>query len=283
MIRMLKRTRTWLLVPSSAVFVFIFLVPVSYFFVISFWRVRTFRLTPDATLEQYVRVFEEFSNPLLFTFGMAVTIALVTTFIAFWFAYFCRFKAGRYGNLFLFTALIALFGGYLTKIYMWRTILGEQGILNSALLLLGVIDEPISAFLFNPSAVIITLVHYTLPLAILPIYGALRGVEDVPLEAARDIGAPPRRVFLDIILPQCRVGIISAFSLTFIFSAGDYVTPLLVGGPNTSMIGLFIQNQFGARLNSPFGAAMSFTVIAIGLMIIGFVAVLFNYATRPRS
>lgn len=75
----------------------------------------------------------------------------------------------------MFVTLIALFGGYLTKIYMWKTILGEQGILNTALLWLGIISEPIPAFLFNPTAVQITLMHYTLPLAILPICGSLRG------------------------------------------------------------------------------------------------------------
>ena len=112
--------------------------------------------------------------------------------------------------------------------------------------MLGLIDQPITVFLFSPFAVVITLTHYTLPLAILPIYGALRGIGDVPLEAARDVGARPRRVFLDIVLPQARIGLISSFSLTFLFAAGDYVTPLLVGGPNTAMIGLFIQKPVRA-------------------------------------
>ena len=184
---------------------------------------------------------------------------------------------------FLFMALITLFGGYLTKIYMWKTILGSSGVLNSALLALGIIDTPITAFLFSPWAVLITLVHYTLPLAILPIFGALRGIKDVPLEAARDIGASRLRVFFDIVLPQCRFAILSSFSLSFIFSLGDYVTPLLVGGPHTSMIGLFIQSQFGNRLNSPLGSAMSFTVIAIGLLVISLVAFILFRVTRPKQ
>jgi spermidine/putrescine transport system permease protein len=214
---------------------------------------------------------------------MAFSIAVVTTLIAFSFAYFCRFKAGRFGMVFLFAAIITLFGGYLTKIYVWKTILGSSGILNSTLLWIGVIDEPITAFLFSPIAVVITLSHYTLPLAILPIYGALRGVSDVPLEAARDIGASPIRVFLDIVLPQTRMGVISSFSLTFLFSAGDYVTPLLVGGPHTAMIGLFVQSQFGHRLNAPVGAAMSFTVIAISLVIISLVSLFIFRVTRAKQ
>jgi spermidine/putrescine transport system permease protein len=261
-----------LVAPSTAIFVALFLVPVSYFFVISFWRVRTYRLVPDATLQRYAEVFAEYSGSLAYTFLMALAVAGTTTIAAFAYAYFCRFKAGRFGLAFLFVALVTLFGGYLTKIYMWKTILGSSGILNSALQILDLIDEPITIFLFSPFAVLITLTHYTLPLAILPIYGALRGIGEVPLEAARDIGASPKRVFFDIVLPQTRIGLISSFSLTFLFAAGDYVTPLLVGGPHTSMIGLFIQSQFGHRLNAPLGAAMSFTVIAICLVTIGIVA-----------
>ena len=281
--RCLFSKRSLLLAPSTLIFVALFLVPVGYFFVQSFWRVRAYRLKVDATLDQYVAVFAEYGEPLAYTLAMAFAIAVVTTLIAFAYAYFCRFKAGRYGMVFLFIAIITLFGGYLTKIYMWKTVLGSSGILNSALLWMGLIDEPITLFLFNPVAVVITLCHYTLPLAILPIYGALRGVSDVPLEAARDIGASRTRVFYDIVLPQTRVGLISSFSLTFLFSAGDYVTPLLVGGPHTSMIGLFIQSQFGHRLNAPLGAAMSFVVIAMCLATILTVALIVYRFTRARQ
>ena len=271
------------MLPSTAIFIALFLIPVSYFFILSFWRVRAYRLQPDATLDQYFVVFNEYGESLFFTFLMALTVATVTTVIAFAYAYFCRFRAGRFGMVFLFISIITLFGGYLTKIYMWKTILGSNGVLNSALLLLELIDKPITAFLFSPFAVVITLTHYTLPLAILPIYGSLRGVSDVPLEAARDIGANPRRVFFDIILPQTRVGLISSFSLTFIFAAGDYVTPLLVGGPHTSMIGLFIQSQFGHRLNAPLGSSMSFIVIALCLLLIGLASGIVFRATRPKG
>jgi spermidine/putrescine transport system permease protein len=274
-------TSLLLISPSAAVFVCLFLVPISYFFVLSLWQVRTYQLRKDLTLAQYATVLSEYGWPLFYTFAMAVVIGVVTTTIAFAYAYFCRFKAGRYGSAFLFIALVTLFGGYLTKIYMWKTILGSSGIINSAFHWLGLIEEPITVFLFSPLAVVITLTHYTLPLAILPIYGSLRGVSDVPLEAARDIGASPQQVFIDIVLPQVRVGVLSSFSLTFLFAAGDYVTPLMVGGPHTSMIGLFIQSQFGHRLNQPLGSAMSFTVITLCLVVIAVVAALLHRATRP--
>jgi spermidine/putrescine transport system permease protein len=269
--------------PSLLVFFLLFFLPISYFFVISFWRVRSFQLHVDATLDQYREVFRSFAHPLLYTLAVALAIALTTTLLAFAYAYFCRFKTRRWGTALVFMALLTLFGGYLTKIYMWKTILGSAGLLNSAMLELGIITEPVTILLYNLGAVIITLVHYTLPLAILPIYGALRGIDDVPLEAARDVGASRSRVFFDIILPQCQLGILSAFALTFIFAAGDYVTPLMVGGPSTSMIGLFIQSQFGARLNSPLGSAMSFSVIASSGLVIFVVGALLHNLVRPRD
>ncbi|MEP9390484.1 ABC transporter permease [Mesorhizobium sp. KR9-304] len=270
------------LAPTIGVLLFVFVLPTAYFFVISFWRVRAFKLRPEFTFDQYRQVLAEFSDPLQFTLALASVVAIVTVLIALGFAYFCRFQAGPAGPAFIFLVLVTLFGGYLTKIYMWKTILGSAGILNTALMELGLIDSPITALLYSPVAVIITLVHYTLPLAILPIYGALRGVEDVPLEAARDLGAGRLRTFFDIVLPQIRSGIVAAFSLSFIFTAGDYVTPLMVGGPNASMIGVFIQNQFGNRLNSPLGSALSFVVIASCMVIVLAFATAMVSVTRSR-
>lgn len=281
-IRTATAAHALLIVPSTVILAALFLAPVSYFFMISFWRVRAYRLQADLTLEQYVRVLTDYADSLLYTFATAFAIGAAVTLLAFGFAYFCRFKAGRYGTALIFAALVTLFGGYLTKIYMWKTILGAQGILNTALMSLGIVDAPIQAFLFSPMAVIITLIHYTLPLSILPIYGALSGITDTPLEAARDLGATRRQVFRDIVLPRCRTGILSSFTLSFLFAAGDYVTPVLVGGPHTSMIGLFIQSQFGHRINAPLGAAMSFTVIVIAATIIGLVGLILWRLLRSR-
>ena len=276
------RVRALMMVPSGSIVVMLFVLPVVYFFAMSFWQVRSYRIRSDATVEQYVAVFTEYQFALGYTLLVAVCISLITSTIAFAFAYFCRFKAGRFALIFLIIALVTLFGGYLTKIYMWKTILGSKGILNSALIYLGIIETPIEAFLFSPIAVVITLTHYTLPLALLPIYGSLHGMSDVPMQAARDLGAKPLRVFYDIVLPQTRVGLLTAVSLTFIFAAGDYVTPLLVGGPNTSMIGLFIQSQFGVRYNPPLGSAMSFSIMFCGAIIIGLFWLVIFGITRRR-
>ncbi|MEG6508374.1 ABC transporter permease [Methyloligella sp. 2.7D] len=266
---MLKQRQGWLsAAPAIIVFAVLFVAPLSMFFVVSFWQVKLFALVPTFTFANYAKTFQEYSGSLLFTLVIGLTVGFVTTALAFGFAYVIRFRAGKLGPLLLFMALFTLFGGYLVKIYAWKTILGREGILNTALMWVGVIDEPLTMLLYSPFAVIITLVHYLLPLAILPIYGSLIDVDDHALEAARDLGAKRGRVMLGIVLPQARFGVIAAFAMSFLVSAGDYVTPRLVGGTQTSMLGNFIEGQFGLRMNAPLGSAMSFTMLVVCLAII---------------
>ncbi len=270
-----------MLAPAAAVLGFLFVAPFAFLFVVSFWRVRTFKLSPDFILDNYADTFDKYGGSLLFTVAVAATIATLTTALAFAFAYVIRFKAGRFGNALLMVTLITLFGGYLVKIYAWKTILGTEGILNSALLALGVVAEPLTIFIYNPGAVVVTLTHFLLPLAVLPVYASLRGVRDITLEAARDLGARPTRVFLDVILPQCLPGVSAAFAFCFLISAGDYVTPRYVGGPYTSMIGDFIEGQFSLKFDWPSGAAMSFTMLAACLLAVLAARTLLGLA-RPR-
>ncbi len=249
--------------PATLIFLLFFVGPFAYFAVMSFWSVSAYRLTPGFDLENYIDVFTEYAYPLGFTFAIALAIATVTTTLAFAFAYLARFRAGRWGPILLFVTLITMFGGYLVKIYAWRTILGSTGILNAGLLGLGLIDEPLPWLLYNPGAVVVTLVHFLLPFAVLPIYGSLRGIGDAQLAAARDLGAGPSRSLVDIVLPQCELGIVVAFMLTFFIAAGDYITPRLVGGPSTAMIGNFVESQFITALNAPQSSALAVAILAV--------------------
>ncbi len=101
-------------------------------------------------------------------------------------------RAPQWAQALLFIVLITLFGGYLMKIYAWKTILGNEGVLNSALTALGLISSPITSLLYSPQAVVLTLMHFSLPFAVLPIYASMRGIADSEVEAARDLGAGPR-------------------------------------------------------------------------------------------
>ena len=280
--RFFRDLRYWLLAPSLGAFALLFLSPIVFFFVVSFWEVRLFKLDPTFTLKNYVRTANEYFEVALFTFGIAGLIATITTFLGFTFTYVVRFKSGRFGQILLFGAIIALFGGYLAKVYAWKTILGTHGILNSALLGLGVIEAPVQSFIFNPGAVVITLTHWLLPLAVLPIYGSLRGVQDISLEAARDLGAKPWQVFTGIIVPQCKAGLFASFAFCFLISAGDYVTPRLVGGPSTTMIGNYIESVFGFRFDWPLGSSMAFATMFCCIALLAFTNFLLFRAWRRR-
>lgn len=262
--------------PSFAVWAAFFCAPLLYLFVVSFWSVRQYKLVTDANVGNYLLAAGEYRHAVIFTVALAALVGAITTALAFALAFYIRFHAGRFGNLLLFIVLTTLFGGYLVKIYAWKGLLGSNGIINQALLGLGLISEPIASLLYSPLAVIITLVHFLLPYALLPINAALRGVADAPLEAARDLGAQPSRILLDVILPQCERGILTAFALAFFVSAGDYVTPQLVGGTETFMVGNFIQSQFVNRMNAPVGAALAFTTLFATLLVVSVVALLFR-------
>ena len=275
-----RRASFALIAPSAAIFAVLFVAPFVYFLVISFWEVKSYRLTPALTGKNYLETFDRYSGILGFTLEMAFLIGVLTTALGFLYAYIARFKSGRLGTTLLLVALLTLFGGYLMKIYAWKTILGNEGVLNSALLATGIIAQPLTALLYSPGAVVVTLIHFLLPFAILPIYASLRGIDDVALEAARDLGARPRQVLCGIVIPQCRAGILAAFTFCFLLPAGDYVTPLLVGG-KVIMIGNMVAPQFGKFFNWPLGAAMAVTILLCALAVLALASWLMS-RWRPR-
>jgi spermidine/putrescine transport system permease protein len=273
--------RRWMLpTPAALVFIGLFVAPLAYFFVMSFWTKKAMRVVPEFTLSNYIDVWDKYSGVMAATLGIAFATAVLTTLIAFALAYLIRFKAGRLGLPLLFITLLTLFGGYLVKIYAWKSILGKGGILNSSLMALGIVEEPLTMLIYNPGAVIVTLTYFLLPLAVLPIYGSMRGIDDEIIEAARDVGARPLHAFRDIVFPLARPGTVAAFTLSFLVAVGDYVTPRFLGGPYTAMIGDFIEQQFSLRSNWPMGSAMSFSVLAASVLVVLLVAALLSYGSR---
>lgn len=259
--------KTWLLMPAALIFFGAFVAPLLYFLVISFWSVKARIMRPDFTLKNYVATWTEYYDAMGSTLAIALAIGAVTTLLAFGFAYAIRFKCGRLEAPLLFLALITLFGGYLVKIYAWKSILGREGILNQFLLGIGVIDQPLDALLYSVNGVVITLTYFLLPFAILPIYGNLRAIQPATIEAARDLGAGRWAVLRDIVIPQSEKGIVIAFTFAFLITAGDYVTPRFVGG-GAAMMGHFIELQFSLGFNWPMGSAMAFTVMAVSLALV---------------
>lgn len=265
---MIRRRDAWFLAPSLAIVILALLLPMLLLLVISFWSVRSFKLQPDFSLDAWQRFFVNYGGLTLYTLLIGIATATICVAVGLGFAYGARFKAGRFGDALILATMVTLFGGYLVKIYAWKTILGADGVLNKALLQLGILDAPASWLLYSRGAVILTLMHFLLPFAVLPLYAALRNVPLVTLEAARDLGATPVQAFWRVVVPQCRIGLFAAFAFIFLLAAGDYVTPLLIGGTAGSMLGQFIALEFSTRFNWPAGAAMSFGLLGASLLVL---------------
>jgi ABC-type spermidine/putrescine transport system permease subunit I len=239
-----------------------FLVPLAALFAYSLGHSSAIKVSFGHSLANYSRAL---SDPFyLSLFGRALTnglmVACISVLLAYPFAYAITLgPLRRRGELLLLAVLVSLFASYVVRVYAWRTLLGHEGILNTALSYghLG----PVSFLLFSRPAVVLTLVNVLVPLAVLPIYSALAQVDRSLLEAARDQGASPMRSILKVALPLSTRGVHASFALCFIIAAGDYITPQLVGGTAGQQIGNVIADQFGVSYNWPLGAALSFLLI----------------------
>ncbi len=195
-----------------------------------------------------------------------VTLATVVT--AYPVAYFLAFHAGRHRGIILFLVTLPFWTSYLLRVFAWKIVLAYNGVLNSVLTGTGLISQPSTAFLNTPGAVVLTLAHAYAPFAILPVFVALDTMPRSLFEAAADLGARPFTAFRRVVLPYSMPGVLSGALVVFVPTVGDYVTPALVGGPQSTMIGSLIQAQFGKANDWPFGAALSVAVMALILLVI---------------
>ncbi len=204
---------------------------------------------------------------------IATGVTLLSVVLAYPIAYMIAFDIRRNKLLWLMIFTLPCWISYLLRILSWKLILGYQGVVNSSLMGIGVIDQPIDALLYNSNSVVIALTHAWAPFAILPIYVCLEKIDRSLLKASGDLGDPPFATFLRVVLPQSMSGVAAAFVLIFIPTFGDYVTPHLLGGPTGLMIGNFIAMQFGASNNWPLGAAAAlFSMLVATLLVCLFIA-----------
>lgn len=199
---------------------------------------------------------------------IAGLVTLVTVLTAYPVAYYLAFHAGRRRSLILFLVTLPFWTSYLLRVFAWKIVLAYNGVLNSALMLSGITSEPSTLFLNTPVAVVLTLAHAYAPFAILPIFVALETIPRSLMEAAADLGARPFTTFRRVILPNSMPGVLSAAVVVFVPTVGDYVTPALIGGPTSTMIGSLVQAQFGKANDWPFGAALAVTVMLVILAVV---------------
>jgi len=222
------------------------------------------------TVENFATVA---TDPLYWTVTLrslviAGLVTLATVITAYPVAYYLAFHAGHRRGLLLFLVTLPFWTSYLLRVFAWKIVLAYNGVLNSALIESGIWSEPTLAFLNTPAAVVVTLAHAYAPFAILPIYVALDTIPKSLLEAASDLGARPFTAFRRVVLPNSMPGVLAAALVVFVPTVGDYVTPAMVGGPASTMIGTLIQSQFGKANDWPFGAALSVCVMLVILLVV---------------
>lgn len=272
-----SRSGLTLISPTMLYALLLLAAPLAMVVTFSFWTQNYLDLDKTLTLDNYR---EAWSQPiyrvlLLRSLKISIIVTIVTVLLAFPIAYFLSFHVKQRKALWLFLITVPFWTSYLLRVFLWKVILGYNGVLNSALLGLGIIDEPMTFILYNANAVVITLAHAWAPFAILPIFVALEKIDRSLLEAAEDLGDGPMRRFFRITLPLAMPGVIASTLIVLIPTVGDFITPRLVGGTDGLMIANMIQIQFGKANNAPLGAALAVSsmlivaVISVIIFVVG--------------
>jgi putative spermidine/putrescine transport system permease protein len=256
-----------LLSPPMAAFLLVYVGALVVLFVSSFWTVDSFtgKVLHHWSLANYRQIFDT-SQPYLRiagrTIGIAAAVTVTDAVLAFPLGYFMARLARRRTRALLFVmVLLPLWSSYLVRIYAWRTILAHDGAINWALNGIGLPDQNIA---YTNWAMWIVFSYVWLPFMVLPVYAALERIPDSYLEASADMGATGIRTLRSIIVPLALPGIVAGSIFTFSLTLGDFITPLLVGGPSSSFIGNIVYDFIGINANIPFAAA--FAVVPVLVM-----------------
>ena len=257
-----------LVLPGAIWLALFFLVPLLFIAAVSVGTHDRFgRVLFDAlTLDNYRKAFSPSFIP---TISRSVYYAGMTTILSIAIGYPVAFWISRYGGrnkaLLLILVMLPFWTSYLIRTYAWMIILRDNGVVNSILHGLGITSEPI-ILLNTDLAVILGMTYGFLPFAILPLFVSIDRLDDALIAAARDLYASGRGAFLHVILPLTMPGIIAAALLTFIPAIGDYVTPDLLGGAQTTTVAKVVQTLFLSGRDWPQGAALGFILMAVTIV-----------------
>lgn len=262
-----RRFLTLIGLPSIYLFL-LFILPVGLMVIFSFREGTTGAARDSFTLDHYITFINShpFQRLLWQSAGISFLVAVIANSLAYPLAYYLAFQAGSQKNTLMMLLIIPTWTSYLLRIFAWKLILGSTGLLNSVLLLLGVIETLSPILIYSRAAVMVTLIYVWIPFAMLPIFSSLERIDRYLLEAAADLGCTRLEAFLRITLPLSLPGVVAGFFFAFIPTLGEFVTPLLVGGAQGSMYGNLIQDQFMRALNWPMGSVMSLSMLLIVLV-----------------
>jgi len=272
-----------LLSPTLFFMSIMILLPFAILLVMSFWTPVGFEFDTTPTLNNYREAMERpiYGALLERSLRMSGIATVATVILCYPMAYYVAFHVHRNKMMWIVLMTLPFWTSYLLRVFAWKVVLGYEGVINSALISVGLIEKPLEFLLYSQSAVIITLAHAWAAFAILPLYVSLEKIDRSLLEAATDLGDGPVMRFLRVTLPLSLPGVISASLLIFIPTTGDYITPALLGGPDGAMIGNLIQKQFGPINDWPMGATLSI-ILMLAIAFICAVFILLTLFVRKR-
>ena len=243
----------------------------------SVWKNDGGVMISEWTLANYGAVIDSntYRKLIVRTLYTAFGAAFMAALIAYPMAYFASFKLSRYKLTAVLLVIIPLWVSLMIRVFAWRTILGENGVLNSILISVGILDEPTEWFLYTRFTVFLTFIYVAIPYVFITSYTALERIPRSLLQASQDSGAGEWRTFWHIVLPLSKQGLAIGFGLAFLLAVADYITPSMVGGMDGTMLGVVIASQFGLAGNWPLGAAMAITLL---IFVIAFLAIVARLA-----
>jgi spermidine/putrescine transport system permease protein len=257
-------------IPITVWMLLLVVAPLLLTLVMSFYSKQGTGVDTRLTLKNYALFFTDplYVSVLGRSVLLALLIAVLSVLTAYPLAYLVSFRVRRGKQLLFMLSIIPLWVSYLVRIIAWRTILGNKGVINSALLALGVIREPLTFLLYNRFAVAITLAYICIPFVFIPLYTALEKIPRNILEASSDLGAGEVRTFFNVVFPLSLPGLVTGFIFAFIIALGDYIIPQQMGGTEGIMFGYVVWSQFGFSNNWPLGAALGFILFGISVVVL---------------
>lgn len=255
--------------PVSLWMILFVAIPMIYVIVISFCNIdENYNVVFQFTFKNYIRLIDpDYLKIYLQSLLIAFLSTVLALLIAFPFAWIIARTKSRRKNIFYMLVIIPFWTNSLIRIYGWKTFLGNSGWLNSFLLKVHLVKEPLD-LLYHPATTVLGMVYCLFPFMVLPLYSALEKLDGSLLEASADLGARKVQTFFEVILPLTSSGIFSGCIMVFIPALGYFYVSDILGGGNTDMIGNLIERQFQSGNNWPLGAALSIILILVTLLLV---------------
>jgi spermidine/putrescine transport system permease protein len=215
-------------------------------------------------LDNWIEVLtDRFYRDILFqTLRIAAISTLLCILLGYVPAYFIARSTTRHKAVLILLLMLPFWISYIIRTMSWINILGVSGAINSILITLGIISEPIQ-MLYNETTVILGLVHFLLPFMVLNVFVSLEGIDETLEDAACSLGATRWNSFLEVTLPLSLPGLAAGGLLCFVLAAGTYITPLVLGGPRDAMFANLVFEAIITQLNWPLGSALSLLLLAV--------------------